>query len=472
VTLRRLVPVLALLGALVAVPTAQAAGPAGDPSGWSNRQLAAQLVLAGYDMGHVSDATPWVQAGLGGVILFGTPPSDLRARLTRLRASSPVVPLVASDEEGGQVQRLRSLLGAVPSAEYMGRSWTTGHVRDVAVSYGRKMRALGVDLDLAPVADLSVPGMYIEQTDRAFARSPSAVSAYAGAWQQGMRAAGVAPVAKHWPGHGSAANSHDGVATTPPLSTLEQRDLLPFDALQRAGIPAVMVGNLTVPGLTEPGLPATLSPRAYRYLRSRAGTSRLLVTDSLNMGAIRYGAHLTPAQAAVRALRAGADMVLIDPGGPGPVVDAIAAAIGSGSYPHATALTAVRRVLAVKRTTNAPVTPSSLTPVNGSTGASLTPALTGVVRDPVPGTDAVTYYVRTAGSASWDVVNGASVQAAVGSRASYRLGAGRLRPSTSYEWRMRACNAAGRCSAPTAVLRFTTATPPPPTATPTATLLR
>jgi beta-N-acetylhexosaminidase len=464
---RRLVIVLGLLGAVLAVPPAQAAGPHGDPTGWTDRQLAAQLVLAGYDMHRLGDAVPWVQAGLGGVILFGTPPADLRTRLSRLRASASVAPFVASDEEGGRVQRLRPLLGALPSAEYMGRSWTTQHVRDVAASYGRKLQSLGVDLDLAPVADLSVPGKYMEQTDRAFARTPSAAGAYANAWQQGMRRSGVAPVAKHWPGHGSAANTHDRAATTAPLSTLQQRDLLPFETLQRAGIPAVMVGHLNVPGLTEPGLPATLSPRAYRYLRERAGPDRLLVTDSLNMGAIRYGAHLTAAQAAVRALRAGADMVLIDPGGPRPVVDAIQQAISSGSYPRASAVTAVRRVLAVKRTTNAPPTPTSLTPVSGSLGAGLTPALSGVLRDPVPGTDTATFYLRSKGSASWNVVNGAVVRAAAGSRASYRVPTGRLAPATSSEWRMRTCNAADRCSPPSVVLSFTTAESPPPTATPT-----
>ncbi|MDT7572628.1 MAG: beta-N-acetylhexosaminidase [Actinomycetota bacterium] len=443
--------------------------------GWTGRQLAAQLVMAGYDMGRVGDATPWVQAGLGGVVLFGTPPSDLRSRLTRLRGSSSVVPLVASDEEGGRVQRLRAVLGPVPSAEYMGQTWTTAHVRDVAQSYGRKMRALGVDMDLAPVADLSVPGRYIEQTDRAFARTPAGVSAYAGAWQQGMRLAAVAPAAKHWPGHGSAANTHDRAATTPPLPTLEQRDLLPFDALQRAGIPAVMVGHLNVPGLTEAGTPASLSPAAYRYLRSGAGDARLLITDSLSMGAIRFGAGLTAPQAAVRALRAGADMVLIDPGGPGAVVDAIQQALTSGAYPRATAIGAVRRVLAVKRLTNAPLTPYSLTPAGGSVGASLTPALTGVVRDPVPGIDTVTFFVRNRGAARWDVANGAAQRVATGARASYRVPAGRLLPDHAYEWQMRTCNDARRCSPATPVLGFTTAGPvatpsPSPSDTATATI--
>src|SRR5204863_8459702 len=113
------------------VPPARAAGPHGDPTGWTDQQLAAQLVLAGYDMNRLGDAVPWVQAGLGGVILFGTPPADLRSRLARVRASALVAPFVASDEEGGRVQRLRPLLGPVPSAEYMGRYWTTAHVRDV-----------------------------------------------------------------------------------------------------------------------------------------------------------------------------------------------------------------------------------------------------------------------------------------------------------------------------------------------------
>ncbi|MDT7547935.1 MAG: beta-N-acetylhexosaminidase, partial [Actinomycetota bacterium] len=133
--MRRLV-VAALLLAAVGVPPASAAGPSGDPAAWTDRQLAAQLVLAGYDMAHVGDAVPWVQAGLGGVILFGKPPGDLRARLARVRGAGSVVPLVASDEEGGQVQRLKPLLPALPSAETMGRTRTAAQVRSLAASYG------------------------------------------------------------------------------------------------------------------------------------------------------------------------------------------------------------------------------------------------------------------------------------------------------------------------------------------------
>jgi beta-glucosidase-like glycosyl hydrolase len=142
-----------------------------------------------------------------------------------------------------------------------------------------------------------------------------------------------------------------------------------------------MVGHLNVPGLQEEGVPATLSPSAYRYLRERAGASRLLMTDSLSMGAISVGMRPTPAQAAVRALSAGADVVLVHPGpGPGPVVDAVAAALGRGSYSRAAAVASVRRMLAVKRTTNAPLPMTSLAPAHGTTGASQTPTLSGIPR--------------------------------------------------------------------------------------------
>lgn len=453
---RLLLPLLALLLPLVPAAPAQA-GPTGDPAGWTDRQLAAQLVLAGYDMGRLGDAETWVRNGVGGIVLFGTPPSDLGSRLSRLRAAGTVVPFVASDEEGGRVQRLRTLLGALPSAETMGATRSAAQVQALAASYGTKMARLGVDLDLAPVADLAIRGYYIEQTDRAFSADPAKAGAHASAWHVGMRNARVAAVAKHWPGHGQAANTHDRAASTPPLSTLEQRDLLPFGDLLRAGIPAVMVGHLQVPGLTEQGLPATLSPNAYRYLRERAGPGRVLMTDSLSMGAISIGMRLTPAQAAVRALTAGADMVIVDPGpGPGPIVDAVGAAIGRGSYPRASALASVRRVLAAKRLTNPPLPMTSLTPAHGTTGASLTPTLSGIARDRIGGGLTARFHVRTAGSASWNVMNASGVSVASGSRASLRVGEGRLHPGTAYEWSVRACNGAGVCAPPGPILRFST----------------
>jgi beta-N-acetylhexosaminidase len=320
-----------------------------DPGDWTNRRLAAQLVLAGVDMHHLDVAEDWVRRGAGGIVLFGEPPSHLRAQLRAVRDAGRVAPFVASDEEGGLVQRLRDVIYPLPSAEWMGAHRTAAQVRDMAAAYGERMRHIGVDVDLAPVADLLVPGFFIAEQHRAFATRPQRVARFAGAWQRGLRASGVLATVKHWPGHGHAEDTHHGLAVTPPWSQLKVADLLPFDALLSAHVPAVMVGHLVVPGLTESRhTPASLSRAALHRLRDRAGPDVLIVTDSLSMGAIRTDLGLSQEAAAVRALRHGADVALVQDIGFGPVVRAIRDALADGSYPRARAERSVRRILAAK----------------------------------------------------------------------------------------------------------------------------
>ena len=164
----------------------------------------------------------------------------------------------------------------------------------------------------------------------------------------------------------------------------------------------------------------------------------------------------------MRALRAGADVVLVDPGdGPGPVVDAVAAALGSGRYPRSAAVASARRVLAAKGALHAPSL-SSPQPVTGATATSLVPVLSAVGRDPVAQAVTVSFWVRRPGDARY-ALQGASATAASGARAAVRVPAGRLLPATTYVWTARACTAAGRCSPSTPEQRFTTA---PPTGTP------
>jgi beta-N-acetylhexosaminidase len=429
---------------LVAIPAPAHAAYSNDPNNWTSTQLAGQLVMAGVPMSSLSTARTWVANGIGGIVLLGTPPSNLGAQLASVRAAGPVVPFVASDEEGGQVQRLESVIYALPSAETMGATRTTSQVQAIAYDYGRRMRALGVDLDLAPVADLKIDGYYMERSDRAFATSPSTVGAFTTAWLRGMRSARVLTSAKHWPGHGQATDTHAGGATTPPLSTMQSRDMVPFDTVMANGVPSVMVGHLKVPGLTESGVPASLSPNAMRYLRRRLGGARLILTDSLSMAAIT-NMGLSPADAAVRALRAGADMALVT-SDPLPVMSRIRAAIDAGTYPRASAIASVRRVLAAKRVVNAPGVPSSIRPTSGSQTMPVTGTMSAVVTDRVPGVDRALFYVRTKGASTWNVTNGFTTSVAAGSRAYYRVEAGRLRPATTYEFALRACNAAGLCA--------------------------
>jgi beta-N-acetylhexosaminidase len=321
-----------------------------EPATWSNRALAAALTVSCVDLHDVRAARRQARAGIGGITLLGSRPDrHLASRLTAARraAAHDIAPFVMSDEEGGRVQRLRSAIYPLPSAKTMG-GWHVSHVRRTAQRYGARMRALGVRMDLAPVADLKVKGAYIASLHRAFSRDPDRVAAMARAWRRGMKDSGVATVLKHWPGHGSARNSHAGPAAVPPLATLERRDLRPFDIELSRGARVVMVGHLTSRGLTERGVPASESPRAMRYLRAKAGPDVVVITDALDMAAASGSLGITPAQAAVRALRAGADWALVCGHHPIRAIATIRDAIASGKLSRARAEESARRIVALK----------------------------------------------------------------------------------------------------------------------------
>jgi len=169
-----------------------------------------------------------------------------------------------------------------------------------------------VTMNLAPVLDLDARGGPNDSDaigTRSF--SPSvAVTTRAGlAFLTGLERGGVVPVLKHFPGLGSATGNTDlGPAADPPWSEVLGRDLLPFQAAVRAGAPAVMIANASIPGLTD--LPASLSPAVITgVLRGRLGFTGLVLTDSLSAGAVQAAGYSVP-QAAVAAVTAGADLVL------------------------------------------------------------------------------------------------------------------------------------------------------------------
>lgn len=284
---------------------------------WSTGRLAAETLVVSTQETDVAAAGPAVAQGAGGIILFGSSaPADLGSELGSLEASAPdgITPLVMTDEEGGGVQRVANLVGNMPWPRTMAQTMTTGQVQQLASTVGAAMRAAGITMDLAPVLDLaSGPGPDATHTDgpRSFSDDPATATAYGLAFARGLEAAGVVPVVKHFPGEGSAtANTDDAPAATPPLSTLESSDLKPFEQAVAAGLPAVMVGNATVPGLTTE--PASLSPSVVTgLLRDQLGFHGLVLTDSLSAVAISAAGYSVPA-AAVAALKAGADLILFD----------------------------------------------------------------------------------------------------------------------------------------------------------------
>lgn len=269
------------------------------------------------------------------------------------RAAGDPILLVGTDQEGGAVTRLGPPYAQFPSAR------TIAAGPDPAATVTRQFRELaaeltstGVNVDFAPVADVNSNPRNPVIGSRAFGTEPQIVTPLVAAAVRACAATALACVAKHYPGHGSTSvDSHVALPTvTKDLATLERVDLPPFAAAVAAGVPMIMVGHLLVPAL-DPDTPASLSPRALSYLRQRLGFTGVIVTDGLFMGALRQ--RYADPDIAVRALAAGADLLLEPPDLPGAVA-AVTAAIGDGRLPLARLDDAVRRILTLKHRLPAP----------------------------------------------------------------------------------------------------------------------
>lgn len=253
--------------------------------------------------------------------------------------------LVSIDQEGGSVQRLREGVTALPSAATVGQGHDRALARRIARVNGTELRALGVTMAFAPVADLAAGNPTIGS--RAFSSDPEAAAAMVTASVAGFLDAGVVPVVKHFPGHGSVTgDSHHSLPVQrKPLSELTESDLVPFQAAIDAGAPAVMTAHVAVEDL-QPGMPASLSPRVVQgLLRDRMHFEGVAVTDSQGMGPVhgRFG----PAAGAVRSLLAGNDLVLNSPD-PQKAREAVVHAVRSGRLPQSRLSDAATRVLALR----------------------------------------------------------------------------------------------------------------------------
>ncbi|MFZ0325242.1 MAG: glycoside hydrolase family 3 N-terminal domain-containing protein [Actinomycetes bacterium] len=326
---------------------------------WPLSRLAAQVLIAPAQLTDVRAAAPQVKAGIGGLILFGSSvPFDLPRQIAQLRNSAPggVPPLVMTDEEGGAVQRMADLVGPIPSARHMASKMSRVQIERLAETLGAQLRQAGITMDLAPVLDLDAGvGPNSEDPDgtRSFGIDSVQTSRDALSFASGLRAAGVIPVVKHFPGLGAATgNTDDGPAATLPWKTLRRDGLRPFRDAINAGISAVMVANATVPGLTS--LPASISPTVIKgVLRRQLHFRGLVMTDSVSALALGDIGYPVP-DAAVAALRAGADMVLFgtgtedDPRLTHMTVRAITRAVESGSILRRRIQDAAEAVLSAK----------------------------------------------------------------------------------------------------------------------------
>jgi beta-N-acetylhexosaminidase len=155
-----------------------------DPTTWTDRQLVAQTIFQCASVSNIGALSKAVRKGLGGVVfLGGVAPSDFPQQIAKLAANAGdhVPPFIASDEEGGVVQRLDDVIYPLQSAETMG-TWPDAEVTSAATKYGKAMKKLGVDMALSPVADLNIPGHFIGDQSRAFSSTPSGAARSVIAW--------------------------------------------------------------------------------------------------------------------------------------------------------------------------------------------------------------------------------------------------------------------------------------------------
>ena len=292
---------------------------------------------------------------VGGVILFARnliSREQTMALLADVQSASRLAPFLGVDEEGGTVSRVgaNSAMGVTQLRDMS----VYGASGDAAALYGdlyslaQSLNTLGFNVDFAPVADVTTGSDENPMKLRSFSSDPercaSMVSVSVGALQDG----GVAACLKHFPGYGTAtADDHNGsVSLDRTLEQLEQTEFVPFSAGIGKGAYFVMVSHLSVPAVTGDDTPADLSEKLVtELLRNTLHFQNVVITDAHNMGSIAQ--NYTPAEAAVAALRAGVDMVLM-PQDLQEAYDGVTKAIADGVLTEDRIDRSVLRILNVK----------------------------------------------------------------------------------------------------------------------------
>ncbi|TDC51440.1 glycoside hydrolase family 3 protein [Actinomadura sp. KC345] len=300
----------------------------------------------------------------GGFIYYGEnvqDPQQLAAfsnGIQRAAAAAPhgIPATIAIDQEGGIVARVQPPATQSPGAMALAAGRRTGDARALARITGRELRAIGVNQDYAPDADVNVNPANPVIGVRSFGSDPGLVADMVTAQIRGYRSGGVTATAKHFPGHGdTVTDSHTGVPEIDHTrEEWERLDLPPFRAAIAAGVDSIMTAHIVVPSLDPSGDPATLSrPILTGILRDRLGYDGVVVTDALDMEGVRdkYGDERVP----VLALKAGVDVLLKPPAdddGNGVFprqLAAVVAAVESGELTEERIDASVYRILRLKR---------------------------------------------------------------------------------------------------------------------------
>ncbi|MFN8419377.1 MAG: glycoside hydrolase family 3 protein [Anaerolineae bacterium] len=277
--------------------------------------------------------------------------NDLQQVAVSTGANLPMI--MAIDHEGGTVVRLTAGFTALPWGPALG-AMPEADSYAVGAMAAQELRAVGITMNLAPVADVRSDPSKKFMEKRSFGTDPQLVGTGVVGYTRGLQDNNVTAVLKHFPGHGAADDSHTVLPTiTESKEQLQQIDLVPFEMGIAAGADAVMIGHLVVPAYeTVPDWPASLSAIIVTdLLRKQLGFNGVIMTDALDMGAIVN--NVAPPEAAVIALQAGVDMVVAGPhmpiGEQLKMRDAVLEALRTGKLPLEQINDSVRRILKLKQ---------------------------------------------------------------------------------------------------------------------------
>ena len=276
-----------------------------------------QLLLAGFEGCELpADLARLIEAGrVGGVVLFARnvrDPAQLRSLTAALHACAPegAPLLIAIDQEGGRVQRLRSPWTEWPPMQRLGALDAPELTAEVARALAVELADLGIGLDFAPCVDVDTNPANPVIGDRSFGSDPARVAAHAASFIRAMQEAGVAACAKHFPGHGdTACDSHFELPRLDhDAARLRAVELPPFAAAVAAGVASVMTAHVLLRAL-DPRRPATLSPDVMALLRDELAYDGVVFSDDLEMKAVAD--HHRPKALVDGCLEAGVDALLV-----------------------------------------------------------------------------------------------------------------------------------------------------------------
>lgn len=294
------------------------------------------------------------QYPVGGFLLTGdniSGDAQIRQFTAALRQASKIQPLIATDEEGGSVARFANKkflnLPKYKNAATVAAAGDPAAALEMGQTIGSYLADFGVNMDLAPVADVNTNPKNPIIGKRAFSNDPEIVQAMTAAMAEGLQQKGIIPTYKHFPGHGDTAqDSHSQLAVShKTLEQLRSCEWLPYQDLSPEI--CVMVAHVALPEVTDNMTPATLSPEIIQgYLRQELGFTGVVITDGMEMRAITK--HYTDEEAAVLAILAGCDIIL-QPKDFQAAYEGVLAAVEDGTIPESRIDESLYRILILKQ---------------------------------------------------------------------------------------------------------------------------